>query len=478
MLVNTRLNAGEAQSGVSLSEAILDPAAAHGGLYAPDTLPRLDDEFFAWAAGASYADIALAIFAKFKFDVSEEEFRAALSRYESFDTDPVEIHKFDENVYINELWHGPTRAFKDMALQPFGALVDGFAAKNGKKYLVMCATSGDTGPATLETFKGAKNVRVVCLYPIGATSAVQRLQMVTADAPNLAVIGVKGNFDDAQKALKTLLNDADFRAALAAKNLHLSAANSVNIGRILFQVIYHVYACVKINANREPLNIIVPSGNFGDALGAYYARKMGANIATIGIASNANNTLTQLIREGRYDLRGRALTPTISPAMDILVSSNIERLLFDLFGAVRTKELMERLANERHYELSADELAKIQEIFYADFCTDSECEIAIKFAAAKGKLVDPHTATCFKMIKRGVTNVLTSTAQWVKFTPSMIKAIKGRACEDEEREMNALASEFGVSVPSQIAALFDAKQAQNLNAEVSELKDKILELIK
>lgn len=475
MLVNTRLEANEKQNSVTFSEAILNPSAKHGGLYAPDILPNLDANFFAWAKDKSYKQIALKIIEKFNFDVEISIFEKALERYDDFDDgEPIKIIEFAPNIYINELWHGPTRAFKDMALQPFGALINALAQKNSQKYLIICATSGDTGPATLETFSGSQFVRVVCLYPYGATSATQRLQMINVSAPNLRTIGIRGNFDDAQKALKSLLADSEFKSELKTKNIELSAANSVNFGRILFQIIYHVYVCVKI---AKPLNIIVPSGNFGDALGAYYAKKMGANIVKIGIASNSNNILTDFVNSGIYDLRERKLIATMSPAMDILVSSNVERLLFDLFGAQRTNELMKNLKECGFYELSANEKAQIKETFYADFCNDDECAIAIKNAANKGKLIDPHTATCFKMLKNDAINVITSTAQWVKFTPSMVKAIKARHCIDELDEMRDLASEFSERIPPKIEKLFSLPSTQNSVVEISEIKYEILKAL-
>ncbi|AII14963.1 threonine synthase [Campylobacter iguaniorum] len=477
MLVNTRLNQNDTNSSVSLKTALLNPAAAYGGLYAPDSLPSLDERFFEEASGLSYSQIALKIIEKFKFDIDMSVFEEALKRYESFDNEPVEIKKIDENLHINELWHGPTRAFKDMALQPFGHILTSLAKEETKNYLIMCATSGDTGPATLETFSDANGIKVVCLYPKDGTSDVQRLQMTNASGKNLKVIGIEGNFDDAQRALKTLLNDEDFKASLAKLNLSLSAANSVNFGRILFQIIYHIYTCIKITGNKKPINIIVPSGNFGNALGAYYAKKMGANIAKIKIASNSNNILTQLFTTGVYDLRGKSLIKTISPAMDILISSNVERLLFDKFGPVRTKELMDSLATNKFYKLSDSELNSLKAEFEADFCTDDECENEIKKYANKGVLVDPHTATCFKLASKETLNVVTSTAHWVKFTPSMIKAIKNKETKDELKDMQELSKEFSSPIPEQILSLFSSEQIHKTICNQNEIKPTIIEWI-
>ncbi len=241
-----------------------------------------------------------------------------------------------------------TRAFKDMALQPFGSIFSSIAQKRGENYLILAATSGDTGPAALNTFRNKKNIQVVCLYPDGGTSDVQRLQMVCEDGENLKVLGIKGNFDDAQNALKSLLASNSFKAELEKDDIKLSAANSVNFGRIIFQIIYHFWSYLELirqNAikNGENIYLVVPSGNFGNVLGAYYAQKMGLNIEKLLVASNENNILTQWINTGVYDIRDKALKLTKSPAMDILKSSNIERVIFDLFGSTRTKELMEDL---------------------------------------------------------------------------------------------------------------------------------------
>ena len=457
-LFQTRASAGESLKSVEFSQALLSPSSAHGGLYAPTQLPQLDDKFFAEAVNLTYAQIALKIIEKFGFDADAAMFERAVKRYERFDDpqNPVQVRKIGENLYVNELYHGPTRAFKDMALQPFGALLSELAAKRGEKYLIMCATSGDTGPATLETFADAPGVKVVCLYPKDGTSEVQRLQMINADAANLKVIGIEGNVDDAQRALKSLLASEKFKERLSAAGLSLSAANSVNFGRILFQIIYHVYAHVyllKTDALKGEFDIIVPSGNFGNALGAYYAKKMGAKIGKI---------LTEFFTQGRYDLRGKSLVKTISPAMDILVSSNVERLLFDKFGAVRTKELMDSLASDGFYELSNSELDALKEDFDADFCSDEECEKYIKEWAAKGVAVDPHTATCFKAAANLARPcVITSTAHWVKFAPSMFKALKNKTLKDEKIGLEALAAEFNDEVPGAIKSLFAKAAVHN-----------------
>ena len=502
-----------------LSYALLNPSASGGGLFSPERLPLLSEDFFKQCEDLSYKQIALKIIESFDFDVSSEVFESALKRYDKFENPacPVQIKKLSENAYILELYHGPTLAFKDMALQPFGALLKSIAKSRNEKFLIMCATSGDTGPATLEAFADDENIKAVCLYPQGGTSEIQRQQMVKQSAANLKILGVRGNFDDTQRALKSLLADDDFRNELARANLNLSAANSVNFGRILFQIIYYLYASIyfskhgvlgyeqnlkqsdqctacsqnldaatsangaqsaKQNAKFNTFDVIVPSGNFGNALGAYFAKKMGAKIGKIKIASNANNILTELFTRGIYDLRGRELIRTISPAMDILVSSNVERLLSDMFGDARTSELMQSLARDKFYKLSESELAKLREVFEADFCDDAQCAKFIKQESSRGVLIDPHTATCFKLLDESRLNLIISTAKWIKFTPSMIGAIKGRACEDERADMIALSKEFRSDIPPQISRLFSAPQVHSSVVEQSEIKNAIIEWIK
>lgn len=478
MLTNTRINDISDIEEVNLSHALLNPSAKFGGLYAPKQLPKLDDNFFKKHENSDYTTIALDLIDKFKFDVDMKIFQNALKRYAKFDDEPTKILKLKQNVYINELWHGPTRAFKDMALQPFGEILTSLAKNENKNYLIMCATSGDTGPATLESFCDMPNIKVVCLYPENGTSQVQRLQMVNANGKNIKVIGIKGNFDDAQRALKELLGDEDFKSELMKNSLSLSAANSVNFGRILFQIIYHIYAVMKISKNKQPTDIIVPSGNFGNALGAYYAKLMGANINKIKIASNINNILTELFTTGTYDLRNKQLIQTISPAMDILISSNVERLLFDKFGPKRTKELMDKLNKDKVYQLTSDELTELRRDFVADFCNDDECMNFIKNTADEGILIDPHTATCLKLLDEKTLTIITSTAQWVKFTPSMIKAIFNRNTENELNDMKKLSSKFNEKIPNNILKLFTDKEIHKDIVNKNEIKYKIIDWIK
>ena len=446
--IETRGNDGRHPEKVSFSEAILTPIASYGGLYSPESLPELDESFLCAHLASDYKTLARNILAAFDIDIDAAIIDQALKLYDNFDdpSNPVPVVKVLDDLYVSELYHGPTRAFKDMALQPFGTVLSSIAQNRNENYLILTATSGDTGPAALETFKNKANVQVACMYPVGGTSDVQRLQMVTEDANNLKVIGVKGDFDDTQNALKRLLASDSFRKTLNEKNIHLSAANSVNFGRIIFQTIYHVHSYLELVRQNaialgEKVYLDVPSGNFGNALGGYYAMKMGLPVEKILIASNKNNILTQLINTGIYDLRTLEVVATTSPAMDILISSNIERILFDLFGAERTKKLMHLLDTEKCYELTAVEHGQLQSIFAADYCEDDEGKAYIRDTFAKGYLMDPHTATCFKAYDTcrymPLKTIVYSTAEWTKFSPVIANALTG---ETDTHDIDALES--------------------------------------
>lgn len=467
MFIETRGNDTIKPTHVRFSEAILSPSASFGGLYVPESLPTFSKEFLTNAPSLSYKELTLSILKMFQIDIDEAVLEEAVSLYDAFDEskNPVPLIKAGEDLYVNELYHGPTRAFKDMALQPFGHILSHLAKEKNEEYLILAATSGDTGPATLDTFSDKPNIRVACLYPSGGTSDVQRLQMVTAAGKNLKVIGIEGNFDDAQSALKSLLASQSFKADLEKLNIKLSAANSVNFGRIIFQIIYHVHAYMALVkqggiTNGENVYFTIPSGNFGNALGAYYAKKMGLPIEKILIASNINNILTDLISKGEYDIRERKLLLTTSPAMDILISSNVERMLFDKLGAARCKELMEDLSTKKVYTLSQDELSLIQEDFEAIYCDDTFAKETIKAYADKGYVMDPHTATCLKaetLKSKKIPNIICSTAEWTKFAPTMWSSLQEDDVKYADKEaLEGFSKALHVKIPESIDALFSA----------------------
>ncbi len=482
----TRGNDGRHPEQVSFSDAILTPMASFGGLYSPRDLPQLDAAFFEQHRSSGYEALARDLISRFGLDIDDAVIDEALALYRRFDDpqDPCPVVQVRDDLFVSELWHGPTRAFKDMALQPFGVVLSALAKARGEEYLILAATSGDTGPAALETFKNRPGVRVACLYPDGGTSDVQRLQMVTEDAPNLKVIGIHGNFDDAQAALKRLLASRSFQQKLEQQGISLSAANSVNFGRILFQIIYHIHSYLELLrqgavAPGEKVYLDVPSGNFGNALGGYYAWKMGLPVEKIIIASNRNHVLTDLIRSGRYDLTGRELVATTSPAMDILVSSNVERVLFDLFGAARTRELMQQLAEERCYQLSDEETALLQRHFVADYCDDAEGMKLIRDTFEQhGYLMDPHTATCFKAHQscrdQPLKTIAYSTAEWTKFSPVIAEALGEPAGLRDLDALNRIAERAGIDIPPMIRGLFDKPIAQPTVIDKQDIEREIL----
>lgn len=487
--IETRGNDGVSPKEITFSQAILSPMSSFGGLYSPESLPEIDLEFLKSHLNSDYKTLARDVLAMFEVDIDSAVIEEALNLYDRFDEadNPVPVVKVRDDLYVSELYHGPTRAFKDMALQPFGTVLSAVAQERDEKYLILAATSGDTGPAALDTFRNKENVQVVCLYPEGGTSDVQRLQMVTESADNLKVIGIKGDFDDAQTALKMLLTSDSFKTRLRENHISLSAANSVNFGRIIFQTLYHLHSYLELVRQKaislgEKIYLNVPSGNFGNALGGYYAMEMGLPVEQILIASNQNNVLTQFINTGLYDLRHLEVTPTTSPAMDILKSSNIERILFDLFGPERTKTLMLQLDEEKCYQLTSSELDKLQAIFAADFCTDEEGERYIKQAFEEGYLMDPHTATCFKAYETcrkqpQLKTVVYSTAEWTKFSPVIAHALTGESGLHDVEALKVIAEKAKVRIPEKIQSLFDQPIAQSSVIEKSDIEQEILSFL-
>ncbi len=486
--IETRGNDGVKPSKVTFSEAILNPSASFGGIYVPEFLPTFDTQFLKENIDSSYKELAFNILKSFNIDIDDNTIQEALNRYDNFDepNNPVPLNKIEDEAFVMELYHGATRAFKDMALQPFGYILSKEAQKREEKYLIMVATSGDTGPATLETFKKRQNIKVACLYPSGGTSDVQRLQMVTEEAENEKVIGVVGNFDDTQNVLKELLSSEDFKNELKKRDIKLSAANSVNFGRIIFQIIYHIHGYLELVRQKEielgdKIYIVVPSGNFGNVLGGYYAKKGGLPVEKLLVASNINNILTDLIENGVYDMASRELIKTNSPAMDILKSSNVERVLFDKFGAKRTKELMESLNSSGKYTLTKDELLSLQEDFQATYSSDSEGEAEITKYAKKGYIFDPHTATCIKSYrdreKKEIKAIIYSTAEWTKFSKTVAKALGNSEVKSDIEAIDWIEKNSNLKAPNMIRELFNKEIKHPLVVEKEQIEDEILKFL-
>ncbi len=486
MFIETRGNDKQKPSMISFSQAILNPAASFGGLYVPEMFPIFDEQWFQKAKDLNYKELCLDILEKFDLDITCTTLKEAISLYDTFDNkhDPIPLTKLDDVTYINELYHGPSRAFKDIALQPFGSIFSNLA--QDEKYLILTATSGDTGPATLQSFQNKDNIKVFCLYPDGGTSDVQRLQMLTSNAKNLKVVGIKGDFDDAQRTLKELLNSQEFNEYLKQKNYKLSVANSVNFGRIIFQIIYHFSGYLKLLKSKiindqEEIYLSIPSGNFGNALGAYYAKKMGLPIKKIVIASNINNILTELINTGIYDIKDRKLLKTNSPAMDILVSSNVERVLFDKFGAIRCKELMQNLEKYKKYTLNQKELTSLQEDFLACYCDDKFTKKTIRKYANKSMILDPHTATCLKakeILPNDCINIICSTAEWTKFAPCMLNALNDDdEIYDDKKALKEFSDKTDTKICKQIQEIFSKDITHDDIANKEQIQDLIKEFL-
>ncbi|MEA1915508.1 MAG: threonine synthase [Campylobacterota bacterium] len=488
--IETRGNDGINPKEVEFSYAILNPSASFGGLYVPKELPTLSDTFIQDHINKDYKTLAYDLLKAFQIDISDEEINKALNLYDAFDNpqDPSPVVKIKDDLFVNEQYHGPTRAFKDMALQPFGSILSGIAQKQEDQYLILAATSGDTGPAALNTFKNKKNIKVVCLYPSGGTSDVQRLQMVTENGENLKVIGINGNFDDAQNALKNLLASQSFKDELISDGIKLSAANSVNFGRIIFQIIYHYWSYISLLKQNEismgeTIYLNVPSGNFGNVLGGYYAKKMGLPVEKLLVSSNENNILTQWLNTGVYDIRDKELILTNSPAMDILKSSNIERVIFDLFGAHRTKEMMDNLNTNQYFELTSSELSLLQEHFSATYSDDAYGAKTIKSFLDEGYMMDPHTATCLKSYDELKTKdrkmVIYSTAEWTKFSATVLNALnEDSTAYTDKVALQTIQEKFDAKVPDSIDGLFNAQILHETVIDIQHLEKEIVKFLR
>lgn len=469
------------------TDAILDPNAENNGLYAPSELPELDLKEM---SNSRYVDLAFYVLHALKIDQGNNLiFDVLHEAYSTFDkpenSAPVKL--LNPKLAVCELYHGPTRAFKDMALQPFMNMFSKIAEAKKQNYMILAATSGDTGPAVLSGLAGKPNLKGFVMYPDGGTSDVQKLQMTTQSEKNVKVIGIKGDFDDAQTKLKSLLRDKDIQKELARNGIKLSAANSVNFARIAFQIVYHFWSYFQLVKESEDMQIgdsfnsVIPSGNFGNALAAYYARKMGLPIDKIVIATNENDVLSDFINKGIYDLTDRKLVKTSSPAMDILKSSNVERILFDLFGSKRTKQLMEDLENESVFYLEDVELEILQSIFLAGSATQKEVrESIVNTYIDYSYVIDPHTANAFVVYKKmdnfDIPTIIYSTAEWTKFASVMADAFDISCTDLSEYEvLKKISVHLDVEISSQILELFRKEELHKKIVDIYGIDYQLLE---
>ena len=429
---------------VSSAQAISQGISKEGGLFVPCSFPQFGLETIKNMVSMSYIERAKLILKEYLTDFSEDEINYCVegayeaSKFSSSKIAPVVNVNKNENIL--ELWHGPTCAFKDMALQllPYLMTVSAKKAADGKTIVILVATSGDTGKAALEGFKNVENTKILVFYPVDGVSDMQKLQMATQEGENVAVCAINGNFDDAQSAVKAIFTNDDIKDKLAEKNMMFSSANSINWGRLLPQIVYYFSAYCdmaeqgKINVGDE-INFVVPTGNFGNILAAYYAIKMGLPVKKLICASNSNNVLTDFLTTGKYN-KNRDFYTTTSPSMDILISSNLERLLYHISGDNDglINELMDSLNSKGEYCVDEKMIADIKKYFSAGFATEDDVENTIREQFENySYLLDTHSAVAVKVYldyvnKTGddVPTVIDSTASPYKFSKAVLNAVK------------------------------------------------------
>lgn len=457
------------------AQAIIAGLADDGGLFVPDELPQVDMEFIKGLTKLSYQERAARVLGCFLTDYTDEEIKGCVERAYGdgkFDDAAVAPLNIMEDVSVLELWHGPTSAFKDMALQLLPQLLSTALKKTGEKnqVLILVATSGDTGKAALEGFRDVEQTKIIVFYPENGVSRIQKLQMVTQQGENVAVTAVKGNFDDAQSGVKAIFSDREFNAKLNEAGVSLSSANSINWGRLVPQIVYYFSAyadLLKAGVIRagDEISFTVPTGNFGDILAGYYALRMGLPVKKLICASNTNNVLTDFLTTGVYD-RNRDFFKTISPSMDILISSNLERLLYHVTNdAAQVAEWMKSLAETGRYDVGAEVLAKIQATFGCDWADDQKTMETINAVYGERKYIaDTHTAVAWdsahKYMLQGNAEpmVVVSTASPYKFNESVLTAL-GEAIEgmDEFQLLDKLQSMNSFKIPAGLAALKNAE---------------------
>ncbi len=463
---------------VNAAEAIARGLAYDGGLFVPETFPNVYSKIDN-LLDMNYAERASEVIGGFLEEYDKGRLlsacESAYSRFEENDGAPVV--RIDDDLYIMELFHGPTFAFKDVALTllPFllreGATISGIK----EEILILVATSGDTGKAALSGFQDADGIKIMVFYPSEGVSDMQKLQMCTQEGKNVNVVAVKGNFDDCQTAVKKIFSDKAYNAELKNKGVVLSSANSINFGRLVPQITYYFSAyCDMVNANEiekgEKVNFVVPTGNFGNILAGYYAKKMGLPINKLVCASNSNNVLTEFLVEGNYDAN-REFFKTASPSMDILVSSNLERLIYEISNrnADLTAKRMEELKSTGSYEITKEELDIISNEFYADFSDEEECFDTISYVFDEyGYVLDPHTAVAFDVCEKfksftedAKKTVILSTASPYKFPQSVLKAITGKNISNAFTASEKLEEETGMPIPDEIKALKNKEKRFN-----------------
>ena len=479
---------------VKASQAVLQGLSAEGGLFVPEEIPALD-RGLEELAGMTYQEIAFEVMKLFLTDFTREELLHCIEKaYDSkFDTPEIVPVREADGVSYLELFHGPTIAFKDMALSILPHLMTTAAGKNQvqDEIVILTATSGDTGKAALAGFAKVPGTRIVVFYPKDGVSPIQEKQMVTQKGKNTFVVGIRGNFDDAQSGVKEIFGDAVLKAEMKAAGFRFSSANSINIGRLVPQIVYYVYACARLykkGALKEggTVNAVVPTGNFGNILAAYYAKRMGLPLGRLICASNENRVLYDFFRTGCYD-RNREFILTSSPSMDILISSNLQRLIYELGGrdSGKAAALMKRLSEEGSYEITPDMQEKLGD-FYGNYASEEETAAAIRRIYEKtGYVLDPHTAVAEGVYEKyraetgdEKVTVIASTASPFKFTGSVMKGL-GQECgaADDFELADRLSGLSGTEIPGAVREIRNAEVLHHRVVEVKDMKTAVKEFL-
>lgn len=485
---------------VSSSEAIKKGLSNEGGLFVPECFPKVTQEEIESLKDLSYRKRAYFVLSKFLTDFTDEELSYCIDNAytkQKFETDTIApLYKLNDKEYILELWHGPTCAFKDMALQILPYLLTTSMKKTNedKKIVILVATSGDTGKAALEGFKDVADTKIMVFYPDNGVSEIQKLQMITQDGDNVGVAAVKGNFDDAQSGVKKIFTDEEYKKLLADNGYKLSSANSINWGRLVPQIVYYFSAYADMLKSGEieigeKINVVVPTGNFGNILASYYAYKMGLPINKFICASNENNVLTDFIKTGVYN-KNREFHTTISPSMDILISSNLERFLYDVSGEndALVSDLMQKLNSVGTYEVDSSIKAKLSELFYAGCADDKETMETIKNCNEEyGYVVDTHTAVACAVYKEyaaktGDTTktVIASTASPFKFNQSVLIALDGHnsvVSKGEFELLEILSEKSGMEIPRSLYELKTKPVVFDTVCEKNEMQQTVNEFL-
>ena len=479
---------------VTASQAILKGLAPDGGLFVPESIPSFDKSLEELSK-MSYKEVAYEVMKLMLDDFTEEELKACIDKAydEKFDTDVIAPLVKADGAYYLELFHGATIAFKDMALSILPHLLITSAKKNDvhNEIVILTATSGDTGKAALAGFADVKGTRIIVFYPKNGVSPIQEKQMVTQKGDNTYVIGIKGNFDDAQTGVKKIFGDKELEKEMAEAGFQFSSANSINIGRLVPQIVYYVYAYTRLLADGEikagdKINSVVPTGNFCNILAAFYAKNMGLPINKLICASNENKVLYDFFTTGEYD-RNREFVLTTSPSMDILISSNLERLIYRIAGnsAKKNSELMESLKNTGKYEITPEMKAQLSD-FYGNYATEAEDAATIKkLYEDTGYVIDTHTAvaaTVYEKYKKetgdDTVTVIASTASPYKFTRSVMDAIDSKYDSMTDFELvDELSKISNVAVPQAIEDIRTAPVLHDTVCEVNEMSSSVKKIL-